>query len=88
MQKIGGKTRHLGAADPGQIRSSIFGPKTYDRPQSDDIFTVQSEIAGIDRERLARQLDPAGIGLALKSVPTRNQKAYQFISPGLTLLSG
>jgi len=73
VQKTGGKVRVTVQLIEAMSDHHLWA-ETYDRPL-DDIFTVQSEIAGQVASALHASLTPQE-SVALKSVPTRNQKAY------------
>ena len=73
VQKIGGKVRVAVQLIKAQSDHHLWA-ETYDRAL-DDIFTVQSEIAEQVASALHARLTPQE-SVALKSAPTRNQKAY------------
>lgn len=73
VQKSGGKVRVIVQLIEARSDRHLWA-ETYDR-SLDDVFTVQSEIAEKVASALRASLTPQE-SVALKSVPTRNQKAY------------
>jgi TolB-like protein/tetratricopeptide (TPR) repeat protein len=73
VQKSGGKVRVIVQLIAARSDDHLWA-QTYDR-SLDDIFAVQSEIAGQVASALHASLTPQE-SVALKNVPTRNQKAY------------
>jgi TolB-like protein/Tfp pilus assembly protein PilF len=73
VQKSGSKVRVIVQLIEASSDRHLWA-ETYDR-SLDDVFTVQSEIAEKVASALRANLTPQE-SVALKSVPTRNQKAY------------
>ena len=73
MQKSGDKVRVIVQLIEARSDHHLWA-ETYDR-SLDDIFAVQSEIAGQVASALQAKLTPQE-SAALKSVPTRSRKAY------------
>ncbi len=79
VQKSGGKVRVTVQLIEARSDHPLWA-ESYDR-SLEDIFTVQSEIAGQVASALYARLTPQE-SVALKSVPTRNQKAYDLFLRG------
>ena len=79
VQKSGGKVRVTVQLIEARSDHPLWA-ESYDR-SLEDIFTVQSEIAGQVASALYPRLTPQE-SVALKSVPTRNQKAYHLFLRG------